>query len=283
MFEAYKQAVLTAYQSLKANRQLSSELESPSPGKLRAICEQILAKNPEKRDYETLKDFFNPKNEYDSLEKSISRYELDKLKPLVNLMKGEIMDSNDRNFKLLAVLINFEPRPYKDIGITPPPPPLGPLLPVESGDGAKPEKTGGGGNDNGGNNIGSTGLRPRWKTATLYVIAVIAISLLSYFLFGTIHRGCMIWRVDRYLPISCKENVGDSMMVAMDRYKLKNFQKIMKQDTVTEHSIGKFWYLKTNNKLELFTTGGKHPVHTERQLKILTDEIFYKYLSKEDH
>lgn len=270
MFADYKKSVMALYRSLKDKRQLSSELENPSPGKLKRLCEKMLRNNLEKRDYEALKDFFNPKNEYDSLEKSISGFDSDKLKPLINLMKGEIMDStNDENYKLLAVLIGYEPRPYTSVITQQLTQPL-----------TAPPLNKGGDEEVPGNNIDDIFVQhSRGKKPILYCTAILVL-LVLLFIICFPPNGCMIWRIDRYHAISCKENVGDSIMVALDEYRLEKFRKIMNTDTITKYSIGRLWYLKTDNKLELFTIGGKHPIHSERQLNILNEEMFWKYFGE---
>lgn len=277
MYDAYKKSVIAYYQSLKINRQLLSELENPSPGKLKRVCVKILRNAPEKRDFETLQDFFNSKNEYENVEKGIDAYDPDKLRPLVKLMKGEIADSiNDDNYRLLTVLIGFEPRPYAmDIEVTPPPP-----------EQEAPET------DNEGKIIkndqeksvdkplnDTTATHQKRPRSILYSITILMLLISGSTVFFLPMR-YMIWRVDRYHLTAQTELVGDTMLVALDKYKLQKFRKIMKIDTVTAYSVGRLWYLKTDNKLELFTTGGKHPVYTERQLKILSQEIYNKYLRK---
>ena len=280
MFDAYKKSVIAHYRSLKDNRQLLSELENPSPGKLKRVCVKILVENPKKKDRDVLYSFFNPKNEYDSLEKSISSYDSDKLRPLINLMKGEIADSNnDDNFKLLAVLIGFEPRPYTlDADVSPISPSAEPEPPETSAKKDVIKK--GGENAGGGHEGGDTLIYPKWKKSIVYSITTLAFIILVSTIFFPPKKH-MIWRNDRYYASAQTALVGDTMLVALDQYRLEKFRKIMKIDTVTAYSIGKLWYLKTDNKLELFTTGGKHPIHTERQLKILTQEIYDRYLRKE--
>lgn len=278
MFDAYKKSVVAHYQSLKDNHQLLSELENPSPGKLKRVCVKILVENPEKKDRDVLHNFFNPKNEYETLEKSISSYDSDKLRPLINLMKGEIADSNnDDNFKLLAVLIGFEPRPYTlDADV----PPISLPEPEPPETSAKKDVIKKGGENACGENPGGKLIYPKWKKSIVYSTTTLAIIILVSTIFFPPKKH-MIWRNDRYHASAQTALVGDTILIALDKYRLEKFRKIMKIDTVTAYSIGKLWYLKTDNKLELFTAGGKHPIHTERQLKILTQEIYDRYLRKE--
>lgn len=282
MFADYKKLVTASYQAMKGKKQLSSALENPSPGKLKRCCEDMLRKGLEKRDEVILKDFFNPKNEYNSLEESINRYDSDKLKPLINLMKGEIEESyNDDNYKLLAVLLGFEPRPYRFEGISAELPftPTSPELKLPKSDTRlkidRPNSE-----DVGDKDQKETKFKQLiHNKSILYGIAILALIISASSIYFS-SKSYMIWRIDRFRAIDKTALVGDTILVALDKYRLEKFRKIMTIDTVTAYSIGRLWYLKTDNKVELFTTGGKHPIHTERQLKILSQDIYDKYLRK---
>jgi len=47
----------------------------------------------------------------------------------------------------------------------------------------------------------------------------------------------------------------------LDSKKLVHFKKITRKNTITLRSIGKVWYSKIKNKVELFTDTGYNPVH----------------------
>lgn len=119
--------------------------------------------------------------------------------------------------------------------------------------------------------------------------------LLSLFLVGVVYvlplldadtesgdTGCMYWTGTSYEQVPCQETRKDLFKLPMDADKMKSFKRIMKEDTITERSIGKVHYIKINGDIEFYTTGGKHPVDVTRNLHQLTSYMFNKYLSKHD-
>ena len=88
----------------------------------------------------------------------------------------------------------------------------------------------------------------------------------------------MYWSGDRYIETTCDTKTPYGQIVALDNFKVDNFKKIIRPDTLTENDINKVWYLKTNNELELYTSDGKHPQQTHRRLRPLSKYMFDKYV-----
>jgi len=86
---------------------------------------------------------------------------------------------------------------------------------------------------------------------------------------------CMFWDGQKYIPENC--NSTQQRMVALDLKLVVNFKKITTPDTITEKSIQKIWYSKSNNKIEFFTSDGENP-ENGKELKHVTKYIWTKYI-----
>ncbi len=113
MLDDYKKAVIFNYHNKRERGILSSNLTHPTPKKLRDECLLALKSRTQKDDEIFIKDFFNLGIKSEDYSHSIERFDADKLRPLVNFLKGLTEDPEPRNVELLAWLIGFEPRPYK--------------------------------------------------------------------------------------------------------------------------------------------------------------------------
>jgi len=98
-----------------------------------------------------------------------------------------------------------------------------------------------------------------------------------------VNTGCMYWSNDHYEAMPCNEEQKDRLKLPMDPEKMKNFKRILKEDTITERSIGKVYYIKIDGKIEYYTTGGNHPVYVTRPLKPLSTHMFVTYLRKQEN
>lgn len=107
---------------------------------------------------------------------------------------------------------------------------------------------------------------------------VFAILSLGFYLLYNKGDECMYWTGDHYEKIDCDAGINGKNLLNEERW--KNFRKITNPDTITAWSIGKLYYLKTNNAMEYFTAGGKHPVYVTRTLKVLSQYMFDKHLLK---
>jgi len=112
MLEEYKKAVFSAYQAKKEAGALSTNLTGPTPKKLRDESLLVYKGRFLQKDEDLIKTYFNlgvKSNDYSSC---INRFDVDKLRPLVNYLRGHTTFTEDRNINLLAWLIDFEKRPY---------------------------------------------------------------------------------------------------------------------------------------------------------------------------
>lgn len=114
MFELFKEAVRSAYLIKKNNRTLPyDELEKPSPGDLRNLFLLLMARGLSQDDQETLVRFLKYNGAYAELDTYIRRYDLDKFRPLRNYILGNTSNPSEDVVKILAMLIDFQPRPYR--------------------------------------------------------------------------------------------------------------------------------------------------------------------------
>ena len=88
----------------------------------------------------------------------------------------------------------------------------------------------------------------------------------------------MYWSVDHYQPISCDQKMPNTLVIALDMDKVKNFRKIMHPDTITNRAKGHVWYSKINNRVEFFTADGSHPIAIDKNLRPLSDHIIETYI-----
>lgn len=120
MFEYFQKAVRDSYLDLKENRRLDFSREWPSTGDLKNWSIQCFEKGLSTEDEIVFIDFFREKDEKKQqkllgkpLKEIVKISETDKFRALRNFIIGDTKRSPERDVvKFLAVLINFQPRPY---------------------------------------------------------------------------------------------------------------------------------------------------------------------------
>lgn len=111
-FILFRNAVKTAYFEKKSTEDLHAKMANPSPANLRDYCLIRLAHGIPIADRQVFEDYYNPTCKYPNLEKAILHADLGRLKSLQHFIIGKTKDPDETIVKLLAILINFEPRPY---------------------------------------------------------------------------------------------------------------------------------------------------------------------------
>lgn len=166
--------------------------------------------------------------------RNISKLDIDKFKAVVYYLKGKTAKPNIRVVELVAWLIGEERKP---------------------------------------DDAFSPSITINWKKLLLSVILSIAAAVCLFLIYKLVFRkSCMQWMTDHYEYVDCNIETSN-LVVAADIKKIKNQRKVMREDTITYNSIGKLWYLKTDNNYEFFTMEGKHPIYTTRKLRIVTKLI----------
>ena len=109
--EDYKKWVKAKYEEAKTG-EFSGFLLKPSPAELKNLCLVLFEKGLNKLDQEILDRFFDL-NDKSCKRKQIEYFEVDKLKPISNFLKGKTETTRIVNLDLISVLVDFNPRPYR--------------------------------------------------------------------------------------------------------------------------------------------------------------------------
>lgn len=311
MLADYITLVLQDYQEKIKNKAISSiALIHMTPAKLRDLCSEIYTKRhyDRKKDEIALYGFFGQNEDKSIMAKSIRNFEPSKFKPLIRFLNKETDSTGIQNIELLAWLIDFKDRPFElgktyivaegnnnevtnpvaeeedTPGQAPeeqeksfPPPPIEPTF----GTGKKPHTKPG-------------AVKPPTgallKKICIYtgILLLVICGLYIYYnntsdkpaAMGSTFKGpeaCMYWAGDHYEQVSCNEK-KESLVIALDSFKLQHFRKITRPDTITQQHVGRVWYIKTGGDIEFYTAEGMHPVDIKKRLKPATAYIIDKYI-----
>ncbi|HEX2628569.1 MAG TPA: hypothetical protein VHM26_06155 [Chitinophagaceae bacterium] len=307
----YITLVVEAYKKKQSENNLSPLLANLTRANIRQECLNVYNERigqAEKEETDTLRAFFGVPQAGKDFSDLIEDFDLDKLRPLENLMRKKIKNPAMPNVELLAWLIDFKPRPYfygMEI-----------ILSTDQSaiinDGIKDDaysneeekgedKNENPGDDNENSELPGKGkFRFRLKALNNKLSKAAAILLIGTISFGGIYfigqqqgikqkkfgnanaASCMYWAGDHYEEIACNDKRTDRFKLPLDAEKMKNFKKINREDTITARSIGKVHYIKIYSGIEFYTTGGTHPIENTKNLHPLSPYMFDKYLSKQE-
>lgn len=303
MFPDYITLVLQDYEQKRENNTVPKALLHLKPAGIRDLCLALYIHknyNP-KKDEITLIHFFGQHDDKAAMARAIKNFELAKFKPLINYLKKETEETNEKNIELLAWLLGFEPRPYEfgkkyEVGAK-----------TTSGNtevvitDVNPGLTG---KPNAGTTVGSGISDPQIPTPTLSTkrkgvgiksvgIGILLLSVILYAIYinnnrndksnvmGSTLKGpeaCMYWTGDHYEQVSCNEKINNTLIIALDSFKLLHFKKITQPDTITQKHVGSVWYIKTEGDIEFYTAEGAYPADMKKRLKPATAYIIDKYI-----
>lgn len=278
--EDYRQALLRHYDMVK-DKDFADYLLTPTPAKLKKLS-ILLLDGLGTDDKKVFEDFFNEK---DITARYIEGFDPDKFKPLCNFLRRKSMLGSSISLNLIAILIDFEYRPYKKFK----------NYKSDSEDDA-PDYI----------NINTDKLNDgEEKQEVQEEILPVHINLPTYIsykkrkgrlliglllLIGCIiiynaansSKGCMVWVKDHYEKISCEEGFSDVTLVAFDSKTYENLKKVEVSDTTSFFHVDKtpkIWYGKSaNKKYDYFTYYGLHP-ETQKTLKPITPYIIDHYIA----
>lgn len=108
--EAYKKAIKIKYEIEKEGEYFDF-LYSPSRGKLRDLCWLIFEDNPTQDDLNVFRNLLGL--DFDHTQKHKFKDQKDKFRPIETFFKGETDPSNIDAINLAAVIVDFQPRPFK--------------------------------------------------------------------------------------------------------------------------------------------------------------------------
>lgn len=269
-FVTFRQEILTCYKDKKASGLLANTLENPSPANLRTEALNLYHKTMNNEDLIVFKEFFNSR---DILETAISKCDLAKFRPLQNFINGQTTNPDEILVKLLAVYIDFTPRPYH-------------IWRQKNQKRANIETSALTEQQDEGFISYDISNEKKYKTASTkktIALALGSISLIGMGYFSnTIMKGdnCVYWNGEQYIQVDCAEENKQYEIIKTDYSRIENFKKITRSDTLTSNDHHKIWYSKINGKVEFFTESGFHPIHRQKPLKPATWYMIKKYKKK---
>lgn len=108
--EEYKKAIKIKYETEKEGGYFDY-LYSPSRGKLRDLCWLIFENNPTQDDLNVFRNLFCL--DFDHTKKNKFKEQKDKFRPIETFFKGETDPLNIDAINLAAIIVDFQPRPFK--------------------------------------------------------------------------------------------------------------------------------------------------------------------------
>jgi hypothetical protein len=282
MFEDYASEVVRDYKLKCAKGTLLTNLMHPTPAKLKRECLIVFEKRYLKKDEVILSSFFEPRQDKDAYRLAIKKHERDKFRPLNDILKNGERKTDEKNIELLAWLIDYPQRPYRQW--------------VDDGEPAgtealEKEKFG----------LKILKQKRSWLTKkvkiTISFAVTLSLGLIGYTLWpktetnaqprpfvSVIHHGkCMYWAGDHFTLGTYEMPHKDTPAFPVDTFQMAKFRRITDLNTIGVNAIRKVWYAKIKGQLEIFTQPGIHPVDTNRRLLPLTEYMFNKYIRPTQH
>jgi hypothetical protein len=256
MFSDYKVQVVDFYKKNRENGCLPLNLINPTPAKLKNESILVFQSRGSKGDIGIIRQFFGHREDEGGYLKAIKTIDTDKFKPLVNFLKEQTQDTEDKNIELLAWLLDFKPRPYQ-FTLNTYNLPSGEIKNITNEGESKSEP------------IILLGyeinlpLKPWYQKRNLRLITIFLIAIISFFMFnqfmssnsflsfGGNKNQCMYWSKNQYVTKNCDEKMSQVKLIALDESKLNYFKKITRPDTLKITDISGVWYSKINKVIEL--------------------------------
>jgi hypothetical protein len=268
--ETYKKSIKAKYE-LEKQGVFSDYLINPSPAKIKNLCVFIFEKNLNQTDLGIFDRFFNFKEKENKI-KQIAAFDTDKFRPFKNFLIQNTDISQMESLNLIAVLVDFHPRPYfkfrsKDYDED---------VVIESDNDIEKEID---------ERIVSQIIAPVKRFSWKQKVGVMSLVLLFLLSLGYCvkhiffpNKDGMIWVRDHYEAVEYEAVKNKAEVKPMNLVELDNFKKITNSDTVTFFKDGLpiVWYAKHNGRVELFNSFGFHP-ETRKPLKPITHYIIKKY------
>lgn len=311
----YKDLVLADYDEKLTEQQLPAELLLPTPGNIKAEIVKICEHGLEADDQKILRSFVGEKPDAAAYRKAFLNGKADPFRPLVGLLAKRSVRTHIKNIDLLALLIDFRPRPYHpNLRISQGEPtvkspvtipeatlqpdvlalttsPEGPILAengmmtsnaTENGTELLTESQSGIEVPTG-LDLKEEGvyMRKRLLVFTLIVLLGVSAGIYGYWRKQikpyTGREKCMIWNDDHFEPVECNTTAA-SKSYPINWHWVEHFKKINKPDTLTFYSVGKVWYSNYKGITEFFTDSAPYPLDTTRRLLPMTDHVLKKYV-----
>jgi len=295
----YRKLVLDKFEQQLTAGALPPELLAPKRSSLRDHCINVCRERYQKKDEPLLKSFYGERENPAAYLIAVQNCDAEEFRTLNNFLNDRSKGTSFKNISMLAWMIDFEPRPFRDdlkmpvqpdTAILPPltgtgipepasEPPVQETTtepevptPVHEGDHDKPgeERT-----------EQEISMEPRFRRKEIWpwLAALLLVIALTYYFMGQkpppVTGGCMVWTGELYQPVPCGYKPADHTIpvIALDTTVLRHFRKIMNADTLTANAIGKVWCVKVNGRYEYYTDSAAHPLYPEKPLRRLTPYI----------
>jgi hypothetical protein len=265
-----KEEIITARQN-----DVKGFLVKPSPAQLRNLCLLLFDEGLNSNDKVIFESFFRATKE-DDLRKKIENIDIDKFRPIKNLLEGSIGNPTTINLELTAVLISLKKRPYKNFSKGLEPEKRLEVLDKETSSQTFDEKS-----------ITIVPKKNNFKKRLYGGIGLVAISV-----FGIISNNynskkelqCMQWQIDHYEKVDCEmKNALGAMSISQVEVMDESVIDLKKIEVSPETTFfiknkAVIYYCKVNDSiLEYYNAPGFHPV-LEKPLKPITKYIIKKYI-----
>lgn len=283
----YETLVLAVFDHKKNNNELQQELVSPTAGNLKSEAAKVCARRFDPKDEIVLGSFFDAEPGKDGHYRAIQHCDYQVFRPLSDFLNHRERTTTFKNIQLLAWLIDFKPRPFNanlqtdDIlrlhpealmhtaTVVPKDPPA-PIKEPETKEETPPIRKG--------KTISVTAqfkqkLREIFSRRLTWMLGAATLFLIGMIWMMNDKGECMYWRDDHYVASPCGVPKADTPLVALDRTRLQGFRRVKHLDTLTRYSVGRLWWTRVGNQIEIYSAGGKHPVYPDKTLKKVTDYV----------
>lgn len=254
-FKQYKEDLKKRYDEVRLGT-YASLLENPSQGKLRELCE-IRCEEGKPIDLAIFRVFMG--FPYDENHRQRFRQSREKFRSITNFLKDQTDLSDRTAADMLALLLDFENRPYRHYIQN------HSVLPTAKRGETEDVKT-----------FPAEVPLPRrsWKWIVAFLLlCVVGVIFYVYPLKGD----CMQWKGDHYEVVDCH---SEGTLVGYNENLMK-LKKVEVDPNTVFFSNGQpqFWYCRHNGRMEFFNQPGRHPV-TGRKLIPVSVQIAMKIRNK---
>ncbi|CAM3646051.1 hypothetical protein [Sphingobacterium prati] len=306
MFEIdlYNEEVLRAFHEKKDQDKLI-HLQRATRADLMKECLMRLENGELENDIPVLAKIFNSEGNVESLKTAIKKATADKFRPIQDFIQIKTSKPTDNIIALLAIFIDFEPRPFEQWRNI--------QRNKNDGEKEKEEDTGKERKDDGpsigkykipnteipntdksslaaptdistnkinGQEIMEKEFSKKKKKQSLIFsgIGIFTTALLIIWYMVAIPKDCMCWNGEKYIQVDCQDKTQAYQVIGLDQDRLEHFRKITQPDSLGVKDIGNIWYSKIDNEVEFFTGPGYHPVQPNKSLKAVTRHIWDTYV-----
>lgn len=303
--EAYREAIKAKY--ISGNTGPNILPVNPTPAELRNLCAILLIENTSLADQEILSVFFEFEPDRDK-RRQIEGFKISKFRPVQSFFNNEKQTKREKVLNLAALLIDFEPRPYRKFRkqsslYHPSKPLIQSNTPISSDaktdwktledeaddEGAEIVKDPAGIVNNKGSNVPgplkNRGKKISWKVnkVLFFLTGLLMFLIGGYAMLGSFSiNDCVQWTGDHYEKVVCegKKNGFAHINPIYDYNEaLIDFRKIKVNKSTVFFKDGQpiIWYIKQNNTCEFFNGPGLHPVSGKSLLPV-SRYIIAKYV-----